>query len=132
MIASCSLFDGDQLTYAAVKDPRYHPLFLTMCPTYAFIDRANARFNSAMGFKKDYAAILSAAWDIDVAYDQFLNNPDDTTYEALRALGLEGEMEESASESRKTLLLRLLKEKKTNKYRQRYVGDADADDIYPV
>ena len=39
----------DQLTFIAVKDRRFYPVFkYTFCPTYHFIDRATGYFNSAM------------------------------------------------------------------------------------
>lgn len=62
---------------------------MTMCPTYAFIDRANGKFNSAMGLKKDYAAIFSYAYDIDKAIDSFLSNPEADSYETMKELGID-------------------------------------------
>ncbi len=81
-------FDGDQYTIFCIKDPRFHRLFQPMNSTYAFIDRSNGKFNSGMGFKKDYAAILVSAWDIDSLYDSYLRNPYMDTEEALASLGL--------------------------------------------
>lgn len=69
-------------------NPKYHPLFITMVPTYAFINRSNGRFNKAMGFMKDYSAILGVAWDYDVAYDNYLKDPEADTYEVAKKLGL--------------------------------------------
>lgn len=80
---------GDQLTLLANKNPKYHEIFMTMCPTYAFIDRANGKFNSAMGLKKDYAAIFSYAYDIDKAIDNFLCNPEADSYETMKELGID-------------------------------------------
>lgn len=37
---------------------------------------------------KDYSAILGVAWDYDVAYDNYLNNPEEDTFEVARKLGL--------------------------------------------
>lgn len=82
-------YDGDQVTLLANKNPKYHQYFLTMCPTYAFIDRANGKFNTAMGLKKDYAAILSYAYDIDRAVDAFLCNPEADSYETMKSLGID-------------------------------------------
>ena len=44
-----------------------------------------------MGFKKDYAALISAAYDIDRCYDQFLNDADADSYEMLKSMGLHPE-----------------------------------------
>lgn len=81
-------FDGDQCTTVSVMNPKYHPLFITMDPTLAFINRSNGRFNRAMGFMKDFAAILSVAWDYSVAYNNFLMDPDEDSYEVARKLGI--------------------------------------------
>lgn len=59
-----------------------------MCPTYTFIDRADGKFNRAMGFEKDYSALVSAAWDIDNYFDEYLNSPDADSYEKLSNLGI--------------------------------------------
>lgn len=37
---------------------------------------------------KDYSAILSTAWDYDVAYNAYLNNPEEDTYAVAAKLGL--------------------------------------------
>ena len=69
--------DGDQLSFIAVNDPEFHKLFMTLCPTYTFIDRSNGKFNDNMTFKREYAALISAAWEIDKVYDwvySFLEN----------------------------------------------------------
>ena len=75
-------------------NPKYHPLFITMDPTYAFINRSNGKFNKAMGFMKDYAAILSVAWDYDVAFDNYMSNPEEDTYEVAQKLGILGPSDE--------------------------------------
>lgn len=80
--------DGDQETAVGCKNAKYHRYFLTMCPTYAFIDRADGKFNRAMGFKKDYAALLSSAWDIDTAYSQYLMDPEAEAYDVMKSMGL--------------------------------------------
>ena len=87
-------FDGDQCTTVSVMNPKYHPLFITMDPTYAFINRSNGKFNKAMGFMKDYAAILSVAWDYDVAFDNYMSNPEEDTYEVAQRLGILGPSDE--------------------------------------
>lgn len=75
---------GDQLSLISVQDPNFHPMFMTMCPTYTFIDRANGKFNSNMSFKREYSALISAAWEIDKIYDQYLSNPEaETSPEAI-------------------------------------------------
>ncbi|MCM1230063.1 MAG: hypothetical protein NC489_08020 [Ruminococcus flavefaciens] len=81
-------FDGDQCTTVSVMNPKYHPLFITMDPTYAFVNRSNGKFNKGMGFMKDYAAILSTAWEYDVAYNNYLMDPEEDTFEIARKLGI--------------------------------------------
>lgn len=81
-------FDGDQLTAVGCENPKYHRLFMPMCPTYAFIDRADGYFNRAMNFAKDYSALIAAAWDIDRAYDNFLMDPEGSTDEVRTMIGL--------------------------------------------
>ena len=100
-----------------------------MCPTYAFIDRANAKFNNAMTFQKDYAAIISYMWEIDTAYSSYLENPDADSYEVLRKLGLEDISDESTMKERDRLIKRLAKVDKSNKFRQQYLGDTDEDEV---
>lgn len=80
--------DGDQETYNANKSATFHPFLITMCPTYAFIDRANGKFNRAMGFKKDYAALIAAAWQLDRALDAYLTDPDENSFDRITKLGI--------------------------------------------
>lgn len=96
-----------------------------MCPTYTFIDRATGKFNGAMDFKREYSAIVAAGWEIDQAYDRYLRDPDEDSYEQLVQLGLvdyEGEPE--AMEQRNGLIKHLVqKVDKNNLFRKRYVTD---------
>lgn len=101
-------FDGDQLTYAAVLDPKFHELFLPMCPTYAFIDRSTGYFRSAMGFKKDYAAALSRLFVIDKAVDQFLNDPDEDSHVKMLEYGIDNFQYDSDDEKE---IIRLRRDK---------------------
>lgn len=71
-----------------MQDPRFIPLFMTMCPTYAYIDRADGRFNRFMDFKKDYLATIAYAWDIDSAIDRYLMDSCEETYRYLDHMGL--------------------------------------------
>lgn len=64
-----------QLSFISVNDPSFHEMFLTMCPTYTFIDRANGKFNSNMSFKREYGALVSAGWMIDQTYEKCGNDP---------------------------------------------------------
>lgn len=114
-------FDGDQVTMVSVRNPKYHPLFITMCPTYAFIDRADGHFSRAMDFKKDYAAILSYAWDIDVAYDNYLTHPDEDSTEMLKALGLDEDTNREAEEDRTRILHMLAESDVPKKIKERYL-----------
>ena len=79
---------GDQLTYAANKNPAFHKHFLTMCPSYAFVDRSTGYFNRSMGFEKDYAAILSVLWSISMTMENYFENPCEETHNALVKAGL--------------------------------------------
>ena len=96
-------FDGDQCTTVSVKNPKYHPLFIKMCPTYAFINRSNGKFNSAMGFAREYAAIISALWDTDVEYNRYLTDPEADTYDTIRRLGIMPTSSKEAEELAHTL-----------------------------
>ena len=90
-----------------LKDPRFHGLFLTIVPTYQFIDRANGQFNSSCGFKKDYAALISAGWDIDTAIDEYLAYPDESTYQNLVDMGVLGVNKQQMRDEREAQLRRL-------------------------
>ena len=92
-----------------------------MSPTYAFIDRANGKFNTAMGFKKDYAAIISAAWDYDNAYDSYLRNPDENSYNELVALGLDF-ADTKANPTRQDILNQIIQLGPDHKFHQRFVS----------
>lgn len=81
-------FDGDQCTVASVKNPKFHKYFLPMTATYAYIDRADGRFNRAMAPKREFSAILAGAYDTDQVLSQHLANPDADTYEDLQAMGI--------------------------------------------
>lgn len=109
------------MTGVSVKDSRYHPLFITMCPTYAFIDRADGKFNRAMDFKKDYSALIAAAWDIDTAYDQFLSNCEAEHYDILKRMGLDDVENSAAREKREQVFRMLLSGKVSGTFRDRYV-----------
>lgn len=113
-------YDGDQETYMSVKSPTYHPLFITMCPTYAFIDRADGKFNRAMDFKKDYAALVAAAWDIDTRYDKYLTDPDADSYDSMRALGLDSVTTKESLQQRDELIRDIISGKITGKFGERY------------
>ena len=77
---------------------------MTMCPTYSFLDRADARFNRGMDFKKDYAAIISYAWDIDMAIARYRENPTEETYNALLQYGLWDVTNEEGNKKRADLV----------------------------
>ena len=110
---------GDQLTAIAIKNPVYHKIFMPLCPTYAFIDRATGKFNNAMSFKKDYIALIASAWDIDQAYDDYLKYPDESTYSACEELGL---LEDDGNymEERKILIDKLMDDNISSKYKARF------------
>lgn len=118
--------DGDQCTLVLVSSETYHPLFMPMVPTYAFIDRANGKFNRAMDFQKDYAAIISAAYDIDRKYDQFLTDPDADSYEALRSVGIDvSSSSEDMIEKRNKLIRDIMDGKITGSFSERFSNGFD-------
>ena len=112
-------FDGDQATTVGQENPKYHKYFITMCPTYAYIDRADGKFNRAMGFMKDHAALIATAWDLDTAYDNYLMDPEENSYDVLARMGLEG------AETRTTRAAEISKllhsSKTTGSFKERYV-----------
>lgn len=116
--------DGDQETLAAVKNAKYHKLFMPMCPTYTFIDRADGKFNRAMDFKKDYSAIISAAWEIDRTFDAYLSDPDQDSYEILEKAGLySATTDADAAAQRMEFLERLVKANSDNPLKGRFIDD---------
>lgn len=121
---------GDQETLASVKNPKYHPIFLPMCPTYTIIDRANGKFNKAMGFKKDIIAILSSAWEIDQAINKYLTDPDAESDEEMKLLGLvTGFMHETTDEEKEKYLntiVSILTEIAPS-FRKRFFSDESAE-----
>ena len=100
---------------------------MPMVPTYAFIDRANGKFNRAMDFKKDYAAIISAAYDIDRKYDQYLTDPDADSYEALRSVGIDtSSSSEDVIEQRNKLIRDIMDGKITGSFGERFSSGFDS------
>lgn len=91
-----------------------------MCPSYAFIDRADGRVNRAMDFKKDYSGLISAAWDIDNAYDRYLNNPEEDSYDLIKKLGLDEEISKKSAEVRNQLIRDIIEEKITGSFADRF------------
>lgn len=91
-----------------------------MCPSYAFIDRADGRVNRAMDFKKDYSGLISAAWDIDNAYDRYLNNPEEDSYDLIKQLGLDEETSKKSTEVRNQLIRDIINEKITGSFADRF------------
>ena len=97
------MFDGDQVTALCVKNPAYLKYFMPLCPTYHYIDRADGQYARSMQFEKDYSAILSAAWSIDSAVSNYLENPDADTSELMHMLGID-----EAADAEKEIKLREL------------------------
>ena len=62
---------------------------MPLCPTYHYIDRADGGYARSAQFEKDYAAILSSAWDIDTAISRYVETPDADTSELLHLLGID-------------------------------------------
>ena len=82
-------YDGDQLTLAAVRDPKLAKYFKCFNPVNMFIDRATGQFDPAMDFKKDYAAVLSSLWTMDTKINDYIMDPNETTYFDLSDIGIE-------------------------------------------
>ena len=118
-----------QLTYIAVKDPQFHRLFLTMCPTYAFINRATGTFNKAMGLSKDYIAIISAMWFIDGSVTSYLDNLDEDKMQILKAIGIDISSSYDEQERRDEILRAIAALDKSHPMRKRYYGDGDVDEL---
>lgn len=127
-------FDGDQLTLIACKDSMFHKYFLTMCPTYTFIDRANGKFNGAMDFKREYSALVAAGWEIDQAYDKYLKDPDENSYDQLVKLGLVDYNEDKNTIKQRNELISYVVQNLNKKhlFRKRFINDTldAAYDLY--
>ena len=102
-----------------MKDPRYLKYFMTLCPTYHFLDRADSYYARSMQFEKDYAAILSSAWDIDTALNDFITTPDADTSDLMHMLGLD-----EKDDAMKEVKLRRLLESNLTKgsFKERYTS----------
>ncbi|MCM1231732.1 MAG: hypothetical protein NC489_16565 [Ruminococcus flavefaciens] len=114
-------FDGDQATTVGRENVKYHKYFLTMCPTYAFIDRADGKFNRSMSFMKDYAALIATAWDLDSAYDNYLCDPEESAYAVLERMGLAGSNPELHTTRSEEIAKLLFSSKTTGSFKERYV-----------
>ena len=75
-----------------------------------------------MGFKKDYAALLAAAWDIDIMYDSFLTHPDEDSEAALRDMGLDEITELDQQALREKTLEKLASDKFSGHFKDRYIN----------
>lgn len=91
---------------------------MTMCPTYHYIDRADGHYARSMQFEKDYAAILSSAWDIDTAIAHYLNHGDVDSAELLKQLGIDV----MAHDDRTNTLVRMINSSiSKGSWKERYV-----------
>lgn len=114
-------FDGDQESYLANKDPVFHHFFMTMCPTYTFIDRATGKFNRGMGFKREYIAMMSHAWEIDQLYDRYNKDPEAVADEMYSMLGIQfGDT--TADDAYIETLKLIASVDSDNKFRKRFFG----------
>ena len=119
------------------KDSEFHKYFLTMCPTYTFIDRANGKYNEAMSFKREYVALIAYAWEIDRLYDRYLTNPIEETYDTLLEYGIVTEEDTEYSKERQAELIRFMCQNidREHPFRKRYINDyyydsSDNDDTF--
>lgn len=87
-----------------IKDRRFLRYFMPLCPTYHYIDRADGMYARAMQYEKDYAAILSAAWEIDGAIDRYLRDPDQDNAELMHLLGIDEQAKDDAELKLRKLL----------------------------
>lgn len=101
---------------------------MTMCPTYGFIDRANGLLNRGMDFKREYSAILSAAWDIDRSYDRYLTDPEADAEKFINVVGF-GSGDPSSLKRRDDTLRALAKTNKNNNVRKRFLGNMSEKDV---
>ena len=99
-----------------------------------FIDRATGYFNEAMGFKKDYAAVLSSFWDIDTAINNYIVDPNEVTDFNLMDLGIHiHDMEPEDYEKLKYLYDKMHKAPKDWNYRNMVLGsDEDLWSMFDV
>ena len=81
-----------------------------------------------MDFKKDYAALLSAAWEIDNAYDGYLTHPEEESYQLIKSLGLD-DTDSDSNETRKELIQKLVETDINNPFRKRFVGYLRSEDL---
>lgn len=117
------------MSYMANKDPIFHQFFMTMCPTYAFIDRANGRFNRGMSFKREYIALMSHAWEIDQLYNAYNSDPEATGEEMHRILGIGCPSDDPEHDDYKEALELISDVDQDNYFRQRFFGTVSADDL---
>ena len=103
----------------------FHKYFLTMCSTYTFIDRSNGKYNGAMDFKREYSALVAAGWEIDQAYDKYLKDPDENSYDQLVKLGLvDHEEDRTTMEKRNELISYMVQHmNKKNHFSRRFIND---------
>ena len=81
-----------------------------------------------MDFKREYAALISAAWEIDKAYDQYLSDIDgpDEDYNPLTKLGIRsGAATMDDLEKRKEFIKKLVSTDPDNKFRKRFLKGTD-------
>lgn len=119
-------FDGDQLSIYMPKDSEFHKYFLTMCPTYTFIDRANGKYNEAMSYKREYVALLACGWEDDKVCDRYLTSPSEENYNALVDRGIISEEDSEYSKEKQTELFKFMAENIDRKhpFRERYIDDS--------
>lgn len=113
----------------ANKDPIFHQFFMTMCPTYTFIDRANGKFNKGMSFKREYIALMSHAWEIDQLYEKYNNDPEATGEEMHHILGLGCPLDDPEHDAYKEALDMICDVDKDNHFRRRFFGDATPEEL---
>lgn len=116
---------GDQLTIYMPKDSEFHKYFLTMCPTYTFIDRANGKYNEAMAFKREYVALIACGWEDDKLYDRYLTSPNEENYNLLVDHGIISGEDTEYSKEKKAELMKFMAENidKKHPFRERYVDN---------
>ena len=64
--------------------------------------------------------MISAAWDIDNAYDRYLNNPEEDSYDLIKKLGLDEETSKKSAEVRNQLIRDIIEEKITGSFADRF------------
>jgi hypothetical protein len=87
-----------------------------------------------MDFKREYSALVAAGWEIDQAYDKYLKDPDENSYDQLVKLGLVDYNEDKNTIKQRNELISYVVQNLNKKhlFRKRFINDTldAAYDLY--